>query len=381
MPCINFDKQLYLQTYDRNNPNLIVVQSSTAVQYMHRIEQKFFYIQFSDAESFALYPLSSIIDSDILESMRTGDVYLMVDNALEYQLNTVERIYSDIVIRERIPAGKIIFLSGVPTMIEQVRNVAKKLNLPEIRTEWFSLFEETGLHAVRKNNYGMHTLRKKKNWNKKYLCLNRRWRLHRPMMVAMLHGRNLLQHGHVSLAPSDTPHMDSWDSALSQLQALYPDDEMFRNEAIRKLPHLYLDTKDLKTNRAEYEDSILPYYEDTFFSVVNETTYFENIPFLSEKIFKVIAMGHPFILSSSPNTMQYLHQLGYRTFHPIIDESYDGEVDHRKRMLMIVDEIEKLCRMDKGETAAFLSKIRPIVKHNFRNLKKKTSIGISRTMN
>jgi hypothetical protein len=305
----------------------------------------------------------------------------MVDNSLEYFLDTVERIYTDIIIKERIPAHKIIFLSAVPIMIEQVRRVAGKFNLPEIRTEWFTVFEETGLHTVKTNDNLIHTLSKRKNWPKKYLCLNRRWRLHRPLMVLMLHERNLLQHGHVSLAPSDCPHIDNWDSALSQLRNLYPDEKIFKKDDVRTIPNLYLDTEDLKTNRAEYESSIRPYYEDSFFSVVNETTYFENIPFLSEKIFKVIAMGHPFILSSSPNTIQYLHKLGYKTFHPFINESYDSELDHIKRMNMIVDEIEKLCRMDKAETAEFLSKIRLIVNHNFRILKTKKLKGISRTMN
>jgi len=102
---------------------------------------------------------------------------------------------------------------------------------------------------------------------------------------------------------------------------------------------------------------------------------------LSEKIFKVIAMGHPFILSSAPNTLQYLHKLGYKTFDPIINESYDTIESNKERMVAIVDQIEKLCKMDKEQTAAFISKIRPIVQHNFNNLKLRTRKGISTSMN
>jgi len=223
-------------------------------------------------------------------------------------------------------------------------------------------------------------IRKTKKWPKKYLCLNRRWRLHRPFMVSMLHDRDILKYGYVSLAKSDDPNVDNWNSAFGSLKRIYPEYKF--NESVRDLGELYLDTTDLATNRAIYEDTIAPFYHETFFSVVNETTYFEDVPFLSEKIFKVIAMGHPFILSSAPNNLQYLRELGYKTFYPHINETYDTIKDHKQRMIAIVDEIERICNLDKQETIQFINSIRPIVEHNFKVLKKKgRTQNISRKMN
>lgn len=387
MPCINKREQIYLQTYNKSATELIHMPSSTAVQVKQSIKDKFFYVQFSDAGSFRVYPISEFISADILTSIRTGDTFLMLDNSLEYFLDTVESIYRDIVIKENIPADKIIFLSAVPTMINEVKRVAQKYNLPEIKLEWFTVFEETGLDTIRTNKNKMPMIRKSRKWPKKYLCLNRRWRLHRPFMVSMLYDRGLLEHGHVSLATSDNPAVDNWNSAFSQLRNMYRNDNdvqslIDRCNNIQQLGDLYLDTTDLATNRAVYEDSIAPFYSDTFFSVVNETTYHEGIPFLSEKIFKVIAMGHPFVLSCAPNTLQYLHKLGYKTFSPFIDESYDSIQNNKQRMTAIVDQIEKLCSMSKDKTVNWINNIRPIVQHNFDVLKKKQKThNVSRKMN
>jgi hypothetical protein len=59
-----------------------------------------------------------------------------------------------------------------------------------------------------------------------------------------------------------------------------------------------------------------------------------------------------------------LRELGYKTFHPFINESYDTIDDHGDRMISIVNEIERLCKMDKNEFKSWRSNIEPIVKHN-----------------
>ena len=140
------------------------------------------------------------------------------------------------------------------------------------------------------------------------------------------------------------------------------------NADVKNLKPMYLDTEDLVTNRAMHEDSISKYYVETYFSIVSETTYHEGTPFLSEKIFKAIAMGHPFIIVTAPNSLQYLKALGYKTYSPFIDESYDSIQDDGDRMLAILDQIEKLCSMPKKTLRKqWLPNVRTIANHN-RNL-------------
>ena len=79
-------------------------------------------------------------------------------------------------------------------------------------------------------------------------------------------------------------------------------------------------------------------------------------------------MGHPFIIVTAPNSLQYLKALGYKTYSPFIDESYDSIQDDGDRMLAILDQIEKLCSMPKKTLRKqWLPNVRTIANHN-RNL-------------
>jgi nucleoside-diphosphate-sugar epimerase len=85
----------------------------------------------------------------------------------------------------------------------------------------------------------------------------------------------------------------------------------------------------------------LPDYESTFISLVTETLIDTSILFMSEKIWKPIVAGHPFIVLGNVNTISYLKEQGYKTFDRWIDESYDLEPDHHKKIDMVVNELNK----------------------------------------
>ena len=94
--------------------------------------------------------------------------------------------------------------------------------------------------------------------------------------------------------------------------------------------------------------------------------------FVSEKIFRQILKKHPFILVSRPNTLSIMRSIGYKTFHPIINEDYDSEEDDCKRMLMIVHEIDRLCHLNDDELREFLNKAKEITEYNYNVLFSKT---------
>jgi hypothetical protein len=264
-----------------------------------------------------------------------------------------------------------MFLTAVPNILPYVKNIAAKLKLPEIKVEYFSIFEDVGKDAIRQTE-NLETLPKKKKYQKKFINLNRRWRIHRPLMVTLLKDKNLLDQGYISMAKSDDGI--DWNRAYRYLRHIYSNhprimEILDRNSDIVNMPDLYLDLEDLVTNRAMHENSINNHYAETYFSVVNETTYHEGIPFFSEKTFKAIAMGHPFIIATAPHSLQYLKDMGYKTFHPIIDESYDSITDHGDRMIAIVNEIERLCNLDRNQLKEWLYVARQITAQNKHTLK------------
>jgi hypothetical protein len=80
---------------------------------------------------------------------------------------------------------------------------------------------------------------------------------------------------------------------------------------------------------------------------------------------------HPFILMSQSNSLEILHQLGYKTFHPFIDESYDTEKNDVVRLKMILKEVERLSNLSDDEIGKFIDMVKPITSYNFLNLVRK----------
>jgi hypothetical protein len=102
-------------------------------------------------------------------------------------------------------------------------------------------------------------------------------------------------------------------------------------------------------------------YLDTYFSLVTETVFEHPYSFRTEKIWKPIAIGHPFIVASSQGYYRDLHQLGFKTFGHLIDESFDTIENNQQRIERIVTVVEDLCRQD---LASFLNECYTVCKYN-----------------
>ena len=378
MTCINSNRIPYLVAYDPNNAKLHIVESSAGISARNNPGFDYWYCQISCHNSFSCFDINNIMSPEVMQRIKNKELFLVVDNGIEPFLRSADGIYHNLVIKENIPAEQIIIMSSVPTMIDHVKQLARELQQPEIKVEWFSLFEWSLRDYVLHSNHLLPQTLERKNYNKKFINFNRRWRLHRPLLVMILRDRDLIKHGYVSLGESDLPG-GNWERKINELQRYYKDAPQIleiidRNHDIVDMPNLYLDTMDLVTNRAEQTDSTNLYYSDSYFSVITETTYHtdsghDGVPFLSEKVFKAVAMKHPFILVTAPNTLQYLKKLGYKTFSSIIDESYDTELNDAARIIKIADEIQRLCNLSETELDSFLESARQICSYNHKILK------------
>ena len=79
------------------------------------------------------------------------------------------------------------------------------------------------------------------------------------------------------------------------------------------------------------------------FQTIFETRYHSYCGIvLSEKLFKGFLYKTPFITFAQHGTLKTLKELGFTTFDWLIDESYDEEINDRKRLKMVLNEIERL---------------------------------------
>jgi hypothetical protein len=369
----------HLITYDLADPKMIL---NNGASYMRVISPQFDYwfCQFSDSNSFRVYPIEQLMEPDHLKRVMNKEIFLVLENCNECFNESADGIYKNLVIDSGIPESQIILVSGGVDVADRVRLLADHLKKDTIKFEWFSSQELSVRDQCRviKNQIYDKTLAKKL-YPKKYLNLNRRWRSHRPAVLALLHERKLLDQGFNSFGVNDG--MSEWDkmwwlSLINQYQncpEVY--ERLVRGSDVKDLLPLYLDTEDLVTNRAFLEESIYPYYLDSYFSIINETSFSSTTGsdgrFLTEKTFKAISLGHPFLLVAPPRSLNLLKSLGYRTFSGIIDESYDYEKDDGTRLLMIIKEVERLCNLSEAELDQFLTEARKICTFNYNHLMNK----------
>lgn len=64
--------------------------------------------------------------------------------------------------------------------------------------------------------------------------------------------------------------------------------------------------------------------------------------FLTEKTWKAVKFGQPFIIIGGPNSLEQLKKDGYRTFDHVIDSQYDSMTYHNRRWAAIAHEVSRL---------------------------------------
>lgn len=88
-------------------------------------------------------------------------------------------------------------------------------------------------------------------------------------------------------------------------------------------------------------------YAHSWYSIVAETHI--DILHTTEKLGKPLLAKRLFVLFAAPFMLERLHNLGFKTFDKIIDESYDREIDNEKRWSMAFDQIIALSKLDPVE--------------------------------
>lgn len=114
-------------------------------------------------------------------------------------------------------------------------------------------------------------------------------------------------------------------------------------------------------------------YEQTFLSLVTETIFEPETLFMSEKTWKPISIGHPFVIIGSPGCLKYLHEQGFKTFDRWIDESYDSIIDVHERIKHVVNELKKFNAMSIDELSAIRIEMLEVLTHNKAVMKKRVT--------
>ena len=96
--------------------------------------------------------------------------------------------------------------------------------------------------------------------------------------------------------------------------------------------------------------------------LVTETVATGRRHHLTEKTFKPIALGMPFIIVGTQGSLKYLRSYGFKTFGHLWDESYDDEPDDSKRIEKIAQVLQHL---EKSDRQYIFESAWEIIQHNW----------------
>ena len=188
-------------------------------------------------------------------------------------------------------------------------------------------------------------------------------RSYRLDMIARLHEKGIADQGYISMNPTDAARQIkreilSRDSLLSKESRL-----RIAKTLLPTPPVLTIDTDEMHGGLST--EPALETWTSALWHIVTETIYYDDKLHLTEKIFKPIVSHRPFILAAAPGNLAYLKSYGFKTFDRWIDESYDNEQDPEIRMSMIVDEVDRLCKLSPVELQTMYTEMQDVLNHNF----------------
>lgn len=98
-------------------------------------------------------------------------------------------------------------------------------------------------------------------------------------------------------------------------------------------------------------------YDRSWFSVATETEMRPRPSRITEKSTKPLANFHPMLVLGNPGSLALIRSYGFQTFGDVYDESYDDELDPRKRFDLVYQQVVRLCRMDERDLASIEQRV------------------------
>ena len=142
-----------------------------------------------------------------------------------------------------------------------------------------------------------------------------------------------------------------------------------KKKFIKSLPKIIDVDQAVNDNSVNFEMQ-----KQAYINIVTESLFDrDHTVFYSEKTFKPIASGQPFILVATANSLPKLRELGYQTYNGLINEHYDTIENPKARIKEVIKEINRLSNMTQNEFNNLMSECYKISKYNIGVMQKRVS--------
>jgi hypothetical protein len=189
-------------------------------------------------------------------------------------------------------------------------------------------------------------------------------RSHRVMAFYLFQRLGLL-HNHISMPKICPVEQQPIEKIAERFAQVWPDSETGIIDALTKteLPMLFPGEDQPRMSSCWLDQFEL--CAESLVYHVSETVYFGRRQHLTEKTFKPIALGMPFVISAPAHSLKYLRSYGFKTFGSIWSEEYDDIDDDIARSQALVQMLKKLDKLSEQEKNQLFQQCLPIIEHNW----------------
>lgn len=309
---------------------------------------------------------------NVLTRIKNKTAYLIITIPMESpiqpdRISLIHEYFEDL----NIPHSQIIYYTSSPNSKLIYEKFCQNLNLiPTLTFDYAPFYPFISSHRHKGQSEEYKVEEKKRD----FLIFNRRWGNHpqRVLILYFVHCMNLLDNFYISFPKTE---IDNGGSYTDHFKKFMPYLNINRtpvnklSDIENQLP-LILDKEIKVTDELMFGsyDSTEDFYNESMIHLIAETYFFSNIIHLTEKTFKPIAYKQPFIMFSVAGALKSVRDLGFKTFSSVWDESYDDEIDDKKRFFKIIKLIKHLCSLSSEQKLKLMSDCKPIIEFNHRLL-------------
>lgn len=292
---------------------------------------------------------SHVITAVLDKKIRLVIISVIEGDTFDLQIDCYKNLNESIQ-RLKFPNNSVLIVSGNLKASDRYKQWCDKNNQSELiefvqGIEWFGKNYQKRTDPIFYSSI--------KNNKKLFNSLNRSHRNHRTDHLFFLANNNLLDKGLVSGGAM-------FDNITNLFPTFIDETTVNYQEVLNQHYPLSLDIDSSKMSESHLAGiSNLQIFNDTLLTVSTETFFDDPGMFITEKTFRSIAMGHPFIILGQVGILKKLQSYGFRT--DFIDTDYDEIADHKKRFAKFHESFLNWIHDDKEK---YYNKWLDIVEHN-----------------
>lgn len=310
---------------------------------------------------------SDIFDYIKKDGFLKDDSFLVADFSYEpvyqdYLENTFLKPILSYFLENHISFDRLIVLSPTPTFLF-TKTPFKYVHM--FCNPFFDITQKTYLKKP-------YTVSDKRNIEKPFFTLMRKDTIPRCILNYLLHKNDVHEHGYISHNRIKLSNVADHEilSYIKKYTAI--EDFIEYGLKVHKIDADYLKI----INSHKFLDELWHFKtlnselsKKSLVEIVVEPQNLDQL-FITEKTHKAFLCKNIFLIFNSPRSLAFLRGLGFKTFSPFIDESYDLIEDTYARAEALVDQVKKLSLLNKHEQYILLENCKEIVYHNYNHFLK-----------